>query len=168
MEVINKRSIGKLIVKFCGNEGQKDDETLVVTLRRILQSVITKLDTESEETWSNAEIVIYDQKGNDFCIRAGKAENKFVVQLDGKDEIDIRCTQREQKGFVESCKSQFRNFLASTSKKEAIEQSKQKMDISNTQKKESQAAQSEASNTGPAEKVNQPTSYPGAPSKGPE
>ena len=43
MEGINKRSIGKLIVKFCGNEGQKDDETLVVTLRRILKALSRNL-----------------------------------------------------------------------------------------------------------------------------
>ena len=60
MEGINKRSIGKLIVKFCGNEGQKDDETLVVTLRRILKAL-------SRNLTQRAEIVIYDQKRNDFC-----------------------------------------------------------------------------------------------------
>ena len=66
MSVISKRTIGKLMVKHCGNEGQEDDPTLVVTLRRILQATITKLDTESEETWKNAEIVIYDQRGMTF------------------------------------------------------------------------------------------------------
>ena len=70
----------------------------MVNLRTILQATITKLDTESEETWKNAEIVIYDQRGNDFCIRSGEAENKFVVQLDEKDEIRIICTNRN-KGF---------------------------------------------------------------------
>lgn len=95
VDAITKRSIGKLIVKYCGNEGQKDDETLAVTLRTLLQRTISKLDTESEETWKNAEIVIYDQEGNDFCIRSGKAENKFVVQLDGHDEVDITCTHRK-------------------------------------------------------------------------
>ena len=82
----------------CGNEGQQEDPTLVVNLRTILQATVTKLDTESEETWKNAEIVIYDQRGNDFCIRSGEAENKFVVQLDEKDEIRITCTNRK-KGF---------------------------------------------------------------------
>ena len=85
------------MVKHCGNEGQEDDPTLVVTLRRILQATITKLDTETEETWKNAEIVIYDQRGNDFCIRSGNAENKFVVQLDEKDEINITCTHRQKR-----------------------------------------------------------------------
>ena len=94
--VISKRTIGKLMVKHCGNEGQVDDPSLVVSLRKILQATITKLDTESEETWKNAEIVIYDQTGKDFCIRSGKAENKFVIQLDEKDEIKINCTNRKR------------------------------------------------------------------------
>ena len=100
MPAISKRTIGKLIVKYCGNEGQEDDPALVVSLRRILQATITKLDTESEETWKNAEIVIYDQLGNDFCIRSGEAENKFVVQLDGEDKIDITCTHRQKRGLI--------------------------------------------------------------------
>ncbi|XP_028414848.1 uncharacterized protein LOC114537930 [Dendronephthya gigantea] len=102
VEIISKRTIGKLIVKHCGNEGQSDDPTLVVSLRRILQATITKLDTESEETWRNAEIVIYDQEGNDFCIRSGDFENKFVVQLDEKDEINITCTNRKKRSLF-SC-----------------------------------------------------------------
>ena len=68
----------------------------MVNLRTILQATITKLDTESEETWKNAEIVIYDQRGGSFCIRSGHAENKFVVQLDEKDEICITCTDRKR------------------------------------------------------------------------
>ena len=102
MEVISKRTIGKLIVKHCGNQGQADDPTLVVSLRRILQATITKLDTEPEETCRNAEIVIYDQLGNDFCIRLGDFESKFFVQLDEKDEINIMCTNRKKQSIF-SC-----------------------------------------------------------------
>ena len=104
---ITKRTIGKLIVKYCGNEGHADDPTLYVTLRQMLQATITKLDTETPETWKNAEIVIYDQHGNDFCVRSGEAENKFVVQLDEKDEINIMCTDRKRKsalGWIKSFK----------------------------------------------------------------
>ena len=97
---ITKRTIGKLIVKYCGNEGQVDDPTLCVSLRQILQATITKLDDEPPEIWENAEIVIYDQRGNDFCIRSGHAENKFVVQLDAKDEISIICTDRKKQSYV--------------------------------------------------------------------
>ncbi|XP_028414685.1 uncharacterized protein LOC114537792 [Dendronephthya gigantea] len=127
VEIISKRTIGKLIVKHCGNEGQADDPTLVVTLRRILQATITKLDTESEETWRNAEIVIYDQEGNDFCIRSGDFENKFVVQLDEKDEINITCTDRKKKSYLpcfpfSSKQSDSSNSSSSSAKKAAIEQ----------------------------------------------
>ena len=68
----------------------------MVNLRTILQATITKLDTESEETWKNAKIVIYDQRGRSFCIRSGHAENKFVVLLDENDEICITCTDRKK------------------------------------------------------------------------
>ena len=81
---------------YCGNEGQPDDPTLAVSLRTILQTIITKLDTESAEIWKNAEIVIYDKRGNDYCIRSGDMENKFVVQLDENNEIHITCTHREK------------------------------------------------------------------------
>ena len=81
-------------MKYCGNEGQRDDPTQAVSLRTILQRIITKLDTESEEIWKNAEIIIYDERANDYCIRSGDAENKFVVQLDENNEILITCTQR--------------------------------------------------------------------------
>lgn len=129
MEVISKRTIGKLIVKYCGNEGQKDDETLKVTLRTLLQRTITKLDTETEETWRNAEIVIYDQMGNDFCIRSGKAENKFVVQLDGEDQIDITCTDRENCCFSSwLCASLTGIFSSLTSRRAAIENEKPTVD----------------------------------------
>ena len=94
-DAITKRSIGKVIIKHCGNEGQKDDETLPVTLRELLRETITKLDTESEATWRNAEISVYDKQGNKVCIRSGRAQNKFVVQLDEKDETNITCTKRK-------------------------------------------------------------------------
>lgn len=118
---ISKRTIGKLIVKYCGNEGQADDPTLYVTLRQILQATITKLDTESKETWENAEIVIYDQEGNDFCIRSGNAENKFVVQLDEKDEINIMCTHRKKRGVFSWFKSHPADMKVGSSKPVAIE-----------------------------------------------
>lgn len=93
-------------MKYCGNEGQADDSALNVTLRQMLQATITKLDTESAKTWENAEIVIYDEQGNDFCIRSGDTENKFVIQLNEKDEIVISCTNRKKKsisGWARSC-----------------------------------------------------------------
>ena len=98
-------------MKYCGNEGQADDPTLCVTLRQMLQATITKLDTEPSEIWENAEIVIYDQRGNDFCIRSGKAENKFVVQLDAKDEISIICTDRKKQGYVGWMVKPFKNIF---------------------------------------------------------
>jgi hypothetical protein len=119
--VISKRTIGKLMVKHCGNEGQQDDPTLVVTLRRILQATITKLDTESEETWKNAEIVIYDQQGNDFCIRSGNFVNKFVVQLDEKDEINITCTKRQKRSLASFFTSKPSKRRTKSSKLAAIE-----------------------------------------------
>ena len=121
MHVINKRTIGKLIVKYCGNEGKEEDPELAVSLRRILQATITKLDTESEETWENAEIVIYDQLGNDFCIRSGEAMNKFVVQLDEEDKISIMCTRRQRRSFISWLTTSLQSTGARQSASAAIE-----------------------------------------------
>ncbi|XP_078594915.1 uncharacterized protein LOC144872513 [Branchiostoma floridae x Branchiostoma japonicum] len=98
VQEINKVVLGKLIVKHVGNEGTEDNERQAV-LRQMLQRVITELEREKPEVWRNAELVIYDMYGNDYTVRAGKAENKFVVHLDGQDEIRLTCTDRSSKGF---------------------------------------------------------------------
>ncbi|XP_078678297.1 uncharacterized protein LOC144914369 isoform X4 [Branchiostoma floridae x Branchiostoma belcheri] len=93
VQEINKVVLGKLIVKHVGNEGT-EDTTRQAVLRQMLQRVITELEREKPEVWRNAELVIYDMYGNDYTVRAGKAENKFVVHLDGQDEIRLKCTDR--------------------------------------------------------------------------
>ncbi|KAI8504196.1 hypothetical protein Bbelb_182640 [Branchiostoma belcheri] len=93
VQEINKVVLGKLIVKHVGNEGTEDTARQAV-LRQMLQRVITELEREKPEVWRNAELVIYDMYGNDYTVRAGKAENKFVVHLDGQDEIRLKCTDR--------------------------------------------------------------------------
>ncbi|CAH1264581.1 Hypp3029 [Branchiostoma lanceolatum] len=98
VQEINKVVLGKLIVKHVGNEGSNDDKREEV-LRQMLQRVITELEREKPEVWRNAELVIYDMYGNDYTVRAGQAENKFVVHLDGQDEIRLTCTDRSSKGF---------------------------------------------------------------------
>ncbi|XP_035677892.1 uncharacterized protein LOC118416766 isoform X2 [Branchiostoma floridae] len=98
VQEINKVVLGKLIVKHVGNEGTEDNERQAV-LRQMLQRVITELEREKPEVWRNAELVIYDMYGNDYTVRAEKAENKFVVHLDGQDEIRLTCTDRSSKGF---------------------------------------------------------------------
>ncbi|XP_078671252.1 uncharacterized protein LOC144911244 [Branchiostoma floridae x Branchiostoma belcheri] len=95
---INKVVLGKLIVKHVGNEGTEDTARQAV-LRQMLQRVITELEREKPEVWQNAELVIYDMYGNDYMVRAGKAENKFVVHLDGQDQIRLKCTDRPRNSF---------------------------------------------------------------------
>ena len=90
--------------------------------------------TESPKTWENAEIVIYDQRGNDFCIRSGDAENKFVVQLDAKDEISIICTDRKSKsvyGWLKSLKSSASSIFNTTAAIENTDDSNSIDDVEN-------------------------------------
>ncbi|XP_066283286.1 uncharacterized protein [Branchiostoma lanceolatum] len=120
VQEINKVVLGKLIVKHVGNEGSEVTEREKV-LRQMLQRVITELEREKPEVWRNAELVIYDMYGNDYTVRAGQAENKFVVHLDGQDEIRLTCTDRSSKGFF----GWFRGGGGSKAKPKPIEASKQ-------------------------------------------
>ncbi|XP_002735661.1 uncharacterized protein LOC100370711 [Saccoglossus kowalevskii] len=90
---INKRSIGKFIIKCCGHEGIVDEQDN--RLRPLLQGAITHLDKEKEHVWKNAELTFYDKYANCFIMKAGEGQNKFLVHLDGKDEIEVICTERE-------------------------------------------------------------------------
>eukprot|EP00058_Branchiostoma_floridae_P021271 XP_002606761.1 hypothetical protein BRAFLDRAFT_82403 [Branchiostoma floridae] len=69
------------------------------TVWRNAELVIYDMYGNDYMVWRNAELVIYDMYGNDYTVRAGKAENKFVVHLDGQDEIRLTCTDRSSKGF---------------------------------------------------------------------
>ncbi|XP_053401536.1 uncharacterized protein LOC128557668 [Mercenaria mercenaria] len=85
---INKRSIGKAIVKFCGNEGTVNDKNKEM-LRRLLQATISHIEEEPLNTWKNAEVKIYDDNFDMYSIKAGKGQNMFMVSLDENDEPKV-------------------------------------------------------------------------------
>ncbi|XP_060575379.1 uncharacterized protein LOC132732871 [Ruditapes philippinarum] len=87
-EEINKRSIGKAIIKFCGNEGTENDRNTEV-LRRLLQAIISHVEEEHSDTWKNAEIRIYDENFDIYSIKAGQGKKMFMVSLDENDEPKV-------------------------------------------------------------------------------
>lgn len=92
---INKRSLGKLILKYCGNEGNVENEHQK-SLRGLLQAVIDHLEKEHSMTWRNAEINIYDIDNHALKIRSGRGGNSFVVQYKGDtEEVEIVNVKRE-------------------------------------------------------------------------
>ncbi|XP_070580500.1 uncharacterized protein [Ptychodera flava] len=91
---INKRSVAKFMVKYCGNEGVEDEEDN--RLRKLLQGAITHLEKteEKNEIWNNAEITIYDKYADCYILKAGQGEFKYLVHLDGRDEVEVICTEK--------------------------------------------------------------------------
>lgn len=82
-------TLGKFIIKHCGNEGNMQDEQKT-SLRKLLHEIVSFLKCENSNVWKNAEINIYDNDKNAFQIISGYGENIFVVQYTGKsDHIDI-------------------------------------------------------------------------------
>lgn len=86
---INKRSLGKAIVKFCGNEGTENDQNKAV-LRRLLQAAISHVELEATHKWRNAEVKIYDDNFDVYSLRAGQYGHRvFMVSMDENDEPKV-------------------------------------------------------------------------------
>jgi hypothetical protein len=85
---INKRSIGKAIIQYCGHEGTENDRNTQY-LRRLLQAVISHIEKEHPDTWKNAEIRIYDENFQIYSIKAGHGKHMFMVSLDENDEPKV-------------------------------------------------------------------------------
>ncbi|KAH3771351.1 hypothetical protein DPMN_172666 [Dreissena polymorpha] len=80
--VISKVSIGKAIIKLCGNEGTSDDSGL----RRLLQAVIDYIPTEKDQSvWTNAEVEIYDVNFKRYTITSGNGDRKFYASYDERN-----------------------------------------------------------------------------------
>ncbi|XP_062597222.1 uncharacterized protein LOC134258699 [Saccostrea cucullata] len=77
VEEINKRNLGKMIIRHVGHEGvdEKPD------LRRLLQACIDHLQTESESFWRNASITIYDEDDNMYKIASGTKKHQFICRM---------------------------------------------------------------------------------------
>ena len=79
VEVINKRVIGKVMIKYCGHEGTSNDKR-TASLRKLLQAVIDCLQNSHKHTnWHNAEVTVYDLDDNSFKIISGQGKHQFVV-----------------------------------------------------------------------------------------
>ncbi|XP_061196743.1 uncharacterized protein LOC133205017 [Saccostrea echinata] len=84
VEEINKRNLGKMIIRHVGHEGvdEKPD------LRRLFQACIDYLQTESERFWRNASITIYDEEDNMYKIASGTKKHQFICRMkDGEPFI---------------------------------------------------------------------------------
>ncbi|XP_033726885.1 uncharacterized protein LOC117316428 [Pecten maximus] len=92
----NKRQLGRLIIKHCGNEGSEDNEEKG-SMRRLLQEAIDYLPKERELIWKNAKVTIYDIKGNSLEITSGSGMNEFFIHHNIKGETTI--VKKENKGF---------------------------------------------------------------------
>ncbi|XP_071098278.1 uncharacterized protein [Haliotis cracherodii] len=86
VEEINKRSLGKLIVRVVGHEGWENSKAEQV-LRRQIQSCITNIDNYSPDTWTDARVTFLGMDGSAYVIQSGNGKREFIVRLDTKDNI---------------------------------------------------------------------------------
>ncbi|XP_046563752.1 uncharacterized protein LOC124272595 [Haliotis rubra] len=86
VEQINKRSLGKLIVKVVGHEGCKNAKVEQV-LRRQIQTCITHIDNYSQDTWADARVTFLGMDGSAYVIQSGDGKKRFIVRLDARDKI---------------------------------------------------------------------------------
>ena len=92
---LNKRTLGKVMIIMCGNEGSQDDNKHS-TLRQMLQAAISYIEKEKERVWDNAEIKIYDGLGDIYLIKSGTAANKFVVMYKSAKDIRVIRTHKDR------------------------------------------------------------------------
>lgn len=79
VKVVTKRVLGRLLIKYVGNEGA-DVDARKVGLRKLFQATIDYIQTHSiPSIWENATITVYDSEDNTFKIESGNGKNKFMV-----------------------------------------------------------------------------------------
>lgn len=88
MESINKRTIAKEMVRFCGHEGT-ENTPIQAEMKKLFQGCITRFEKEKAHVWRNAELTISATDGREHVIAAGKCKYKFVALLDEHDEVEI-------------------------------------------------------------------------------
>ena len=77
VDVINKRHLGKMIVRHIGHEGVEEKPNL----RRLLHACIDYLQNENEHFWKNASITIYDEADNMYKIASGTRKHQFICRM---------------------------------------------------------------------------------------
>lgn len=86
---INKRNLGKMIVRYVGHEGMEEK----LSLRSLLQYCIDFLQTHSPKFWKDASITIYDEDDNMYKIASGNMKHQFICQMtDGEPCISDKNT----------------------------------------------------------------------------
>lgn len=94
VEEINKRNLGKMIVRYIGHEGVDEKQDL----RRLLQACIDFLQTEAEGVWKNASITIYDEDDNVYTIASGTRKHQFICSMEnGEPRINVIKSVSEHK-----------------------------------------------------------------------
>lgn len=77
MKEINKRNLGKMIIRYVGHEGLEEK----AGLRCLLQACIDFLQTEADEVWKNASITIFDEDFNKYEIASGAKTHQFICRM---------------------------------------------------------------------------------------
>lgn len=77
MKEINKRSLGKMIIRYVGHEGLEEK----AGLRCLLQACINFLQTKADEVWKNASITIFDEDLNKYEIASGAKTHQFLCRM---------------------------------------------------------------------------------------
>ncbi|XP_071096868.1 uncharacterized protein [Haliotis cracherodii] len=88
VEDVNKRTLGKLIIKTVGHEGTDTDEEGTY-LRRQIQACISNLEHHKPALWKDARVSFYGLQGHEYVIQSGGGRHRFVVFLDAKDEVTL-------------------------------------------------------------------------------
>ncbi|XP_033110555.1 uncharacterized protein LOC117111683 isoform X2 [Anneissia japonica] len=89
VDEINKRTLGRLIIWLCGNEGSSDTSKQAA-LRRLIQDCITLVEKQKNSCWKDTEVTILG--GNIlFHIRAGKSNDPTEIfgYFDTKGEFKV-------------------------------------------------------------------------------
>lgn len=74
---INKRNLGKMIIRYVGHEGLEEK----AGLRCLLQACIDFLQTEAGGVWKNASITIFDEDFNKYEIASGTKTHQFICRM---------------------------------------------------------------------------------------
>ncbi|XP_033095467.1 uncharacterized protein LOC117100024 [Anneissia japonica] len=90
VDEINKRTLGRLIIALCGNEGARQTSEQA-GLRRLLQAFITKIEGEQVKQFNDVKLSLYGQDNLSFHIQAGKSLNpkQIVGYADSQGEFHI-------------------------------------------------------------------------------
>ena len=88
MKVITKSELGRIMVKYVGNEGNTnspEDEKL----RQMFQACIDFVPRREDKVWFDAGLNIFDKRYNVIKIISGDGKHDYVCQLNSSKEPNI-------------------------------------------------------------------------------